>query len=195
MHYFVISRRLFFQGGKKQSCWQNRCKELSTMPGKKKGLCKWLGFFGCLVVKNPLGGILLSEKSTSLIIWCPSLDALRTLLWDQLCRLKASVSRAPDKPHWRGRLSTYPILKPPLRDTMNPQENEATSEIHNSGLISASIAWCVPFTTRSPQACYLLLECYSLFDFQIILHVSPFTLSHFLPPVKSWHPKQFSELN
>ena len=53
---------------------------------------------------------------------------------------------------------------------MNPQENEATSEIHNSGLISASIAWCVPFTTRSPQACYLLLECYSLFDFQIILH-------------------------
>lgn len=73
-------------------------------------------------------------------------------------------------------------------DLRSPDKNAARSETHTVlTLISVSqqIPGIFSFMTGFPQNCHFLSECCSLFGFKIILHVSPFFLSHFLPPIKS----------
>lgn len=101
-------------------------------------------------------------------------------------------------PTEEGGFPTYTVLKPQTPPTREPHENAATSE-------TLSLSWPSPppsiphspfFMTVSHQACCCLSECYLFFIwFQIILHGLPFSLSHLLSPMKSWHPKQLTKLN
>lgn len=130
-----------------------------------------MSFFSCSVVKNPLGGSLLSKKSAPWIIWWPFLEALRILLLRAALEMEGpKLRRAPWSPLKREAFPHTRFLSHRLRPQGSPMKmQQHRKRSHCPDLLHLPQFPTPPFLWPCPTKPAVAFQSviYSLFDFKL----------------------------